>query len=628
MYDCSDRSDETNCGINECNSPLLNNCEHNCVDTPTSFRCECRVGFKLVAGYKCIDIDECVETPFVCSQICENSVGSYTCKCADEYLKIDDNCKFNGEKVEPILFFTNRFYLRSISLNTNLYSLIKDGFNSASGLAYHYNKSQIFISDSDAGIIQRITISNSTLTSENIIKDGLSGVSGMCVDWVTDKLYYLLRSESKLVVSDLDGRFRLTLLNGSFLQEPTSIVCDPHEGLLFFSDWYYPAFIARLEMNGKNFSKIVTSNIGSPVGLTIDLVAKRIFWTDTHLKRIEYSNYIGESRYVVLEADSVTFPYSVAIFDGLIYWSDRSTDSIYYANALNGSNKTTLRQGTTHGVSSLSIYHFSLQRQKGHPCKINNGECSHLCLISSNESSYSCGCPDSFVLDSDNKTCKANCSSLQFKCGDERCVPFYWKCDGEVDCKDATDELNCPPKVCPRGQFTCNNSRCVYFSQLCNGFNDCYDSSDELPCQQNGCLPGRFQCPNNKKCILISKVCDGINDCGDSSDEQSCATNVCPENKFRCNSGHCIELSYFCDEEDDCPDKSDEPAYQCRNRPCPVGWVRCANNSYKCIRPSQLCDGNVDCAGGDDEQPNKCRECHPENEFKCDNKRCIPLIFK
>ena len=32
-----------------------------------------------------IDIDECVETPGVCNQYCENLVGTYHCKCADNY---------------------------------------------------------------------------------------------------------------------------------------------------------------------------------------------------------------------------------------------------------------------------------------------------------------------------------------------------------------------------------------------------------------------------------------------------------------------------------------------------------------------------------------------------------------
>ena len=46
----------------------------------------------------------------------------------------------------------------------------------------------------------------------------------------------------------------------------------------------------------------------------------------------------------------------------------------------------------------------------------------------------------------DNRTCIANCTSAQFRCGitDDRCIPNVWKCDGEKDCKDNSDE----PKEC------------------------------------------------------------------------------------------------------------------------------------------------------------------------------------
>lgn len=41
------------------------------------------------------DIDECTETPWVCSQRCENLPGSYLCKCAAGYQKLEDgsSCK-------------------------------------------------------------------------------------------------------------------------------------------------------------------------------------------------------------------------------------------------------------------------------------------------------------------------------------------------------------------------------------------------------------------------------------------------------------------------------------------------------------------------------------------------------
>lgn len=40
-------------------------------------------------------------------------------------------------------------------------------------------------------------------------------------------------------------------------------------------------------------------------------------------------------------------------------------------------------------------------------------------------------------------------------CGNGRCIPVYWLCDGDNDCYDATDEdiLRCPPIQCRADQF-------------------------------------------------------------------------------------------------------------------------------------------------------------------------------
>ena len=332
---------------------------HSCIDTLTSFRCECYPGYKLVDRFRCVDIDECRETPYVCSQLCENRPGGYTCKCAEGFERQGSDarfCKIIGTRQEAYLIFTNNYYLRNISLSTSSYNLVKDGFNSARGVAYDFNRSVIYVADGGSGSLVRLWLNG---TSDTLIPNLRGDERGLAFDWYS-KILYILNSD-RLTVCDSDGHFRSTIVDNKVLQEATSIVIDPRVGFIFITDWNFPPFIARLRPDGSNLTKIITEDLGSPIGLTIDLITKRIFWTDIHLRRIELSNYNGRNRFAVLQSNQAVYPFAIAFFDANLYWSDRSDDSIYSAYALSAANKTTIKQGTIHSAYAMTVYHNSLQ---------------------------------------------------------------------------------------------------------------------------------------------------------------------------------------------------------------------------------------------------------------------------
>ncbi|TKS74624.1 Fibrillin-1 MP340 [Collichthys lucidus] len=55
-----------------------------CIPTPTSYRCECNMGYRQDVRGECIDVDECVSNPCINGD-CVNTAGSYHCKCHEGY---------------------------------------------------------------------------------------------------------------------------------------------------------------------------------------------------------------------------------------------------------------------------------------------------------------------------------------------------------------------------------------------------------------------------------------------------------------------------------------------------------------------------------------------------------------
>ncbi|KAJ8922708.1 hypothetical protein NQ315_007743 [Exocentrus adspersus] len=481
---------------------------------------------------------------------------------------------------------------------------------------------------------------------EILVSTDLASVEGMAIDWISKTLYFVdgVRAKIELIRTDINhsGRMRRTILDGKVLTKPRAE--NPS--------------VNRANMDGSNnITLFGRDTVEWPNGITIDYFANRIYWVDAKRDYIGSADLHGDGlTKVVSEVEVVSHPFAIAVFKNNMYWDDWKRNSIFSAD------KDTFRGVEVivkqlPGLMDLKVFAHGLQIGSN---ACTNSTCPYIC-VGMPKNKFACLCPDGLISKNGeclcpgdakplaNLTCPQvdkSCSAEHFGCESGLCIPKGWKCDGEDDCGDNSDEEKCGKETCPVSFFVCGDGKCVPSYWRCDYDKDCADGSDENNCPRQNCTGSQFACENGR-CISSKWRCDGENDCRDNSDERNCnieAPKSCKHDEFHCQSGEtiCIPSTWKCDGEPDCRDGSDEAS--CTNNTCSVNQFSCGPPFNRCIYLTWVCDGDNDCSDGEDEAnctTEKPDTHRPNNNnfdskngtcqdwmFKCKNERCIPFWWR
>ncbi|XP_023692329.1 low-density lipoprotein receptor-related protein 2 [Paramormyrops kingsleyae] len=399
--DCVDGSDEgPACHNDACSSPGSPQCAFKCYNTPQGARCSCNVGFELLADQvTCVDSNECKAAEPPCSHICMNTEGSYRCHCHPGYqLAADDHgCEITGE---PLLLASMQNELLLHGLRRSSLDIHPTTSKKAiMWVDYDWRDQKIFWVNLEADSIKWNSLDKRN--KGTIVK----GVKADClgVDWVGRNLYWIdgERGEIHAVTLDTTTTAQNSIIVvDEDLEQPRFLLLMPETGMMFWSDIGGEPRIERAGMDGSERRTVVWDKLSWPGSLAVDSLGGRIYWTDEKLRCIGSATLDGQD-IKLLQLTETPRPFSVAVFEDMVYWSDTERRTVQRANKHTGKHRETLLKQDRQ-VLGVRIVHKLLQEDASNPCL--QLRCSHLCLLAPGPRAV-CRCPSGFLLDHDGLTC-------------------------------------------------------------------------------------------------------------------------------------------------------------------------------------------------------------------------------
>ncbi|GBM25260.1 Low-density lipoprotein receptor-related protein 4 [Araneus ventricosus] len=190
----------------------------------------------------------------------------------------------------------------------------------------------------------------------SVVTNGLLTAEDVAVDYVAKNLYLTDSYLKQILVCKMDGSMCLAI-HKTRVDKPRGIALDPSKGLLYWTDWgNHTAGIYRSGMDGSNRVTLVSENIVWPNRVAIDHATNRLYWCDANTQTIEFITLDSHVRKVVIK-DEQSHPYSLAVFEDLVYWSDWRSLTVKSTNKFTGHIIHVMIKSQDRQIMGVNIYH-------------------------------------------------------------------------------------------------------------------------------------------------------------------------------------------------------------------------------------------------------------------------------
>ena len=164
---------------------------------------------------------------------------------------------------------------------------------------------RIYWTDAVTRTIQRAELDGSGVTT--LIATG-TDPAGIALDLASGKIYWAEIGDGKIRRANLDGSGAQDIVVGI---TPVAVAIDAQGGKIYWTDFSVTGLIHRSNLDGSAIEPLIPFQ-GDREGLALDLRARKMYWTERALGRVERANVDGQSGYETL-VTGLADPRSIAV---------------------------------------------------------------------------------------------------------------------------------------------------------------------------------------------------------------------------------------------------------------------------------------------------------------------------